>query len=117
MHAEKITFEGKKFVALIGDNGSGKTTILESITKAFVPVLRAVNGDAVKQCDLNNNDIKDGTLSVAVTVGIKLDNEKYIWTNKRRKASIYPYDEAIEAKEQLGNDLKKLNRNFQITID
>lgn len=112
MHSEKIDFEGKKFVALIGDNGSGKTTILESITKAFVPVLRAVNGDAVKQCDLNNNDIKDGTSSVAVTVGIELDNEKYIWTNKRRKASIYPYDEAIEAKEQLGNDLKKLKQKY-----
>ena len=28
------------------------------------------------------------------------DEEKYTWTNKRRKASIYPYDEAIETKEQ-----------------
>ena len=35
---QRITFENKNFVALIGDNGSGKTTILEAITKGFVPV-------------------------------------------------------------------------------
>lgn len=35
---QKITFKNKNFVALIGDNGSGKTTILEGITKGFVPV-------------------------------------------------------------------------------
>ena len=40
---QKIVFENKKFVALIGDNGSGKTTILEGITKGFVPVLRTIN--------------------------------------------------------------------------
>ena len=43
---QDIIFENKNFVALIGDNGSGKTTILESITKAFVPVLRSINADA-----------------------------------------------------------------------
>ena len=30
---QKIAFENKNFVALIGDNGSGKTSILEGITK------------------------------------------------------------------------------------
>ena len=44
---KRITFENKNFVALIGDNGSGKTTILEGITKGFVPVLRA---EAMKFC-------------------------------------------------------------------
>ena len=44
MRSAALDFANKNFVALIGDNGSGKTTILESITKAFVPVLRAVNG-------------------------------------------------------------------------
>lgn len=112
MHSANISFKDKNFVALIGDNGSGKTAILESITKAFVPVLRAVNGDAVKQCDLNNSDIKDGTSSTAVTVGIRLENEKYVWTNKRRKSSSCQYDEAIEAREQSGNDLKKLKQKY-----
>ena len=51
---QDIIFEDKNFVALIGDNGSGKTTILESITKAFVPVLRSINAEAMKKCDLTN---------------------------------------------------------------
>ena len=112
MTSERIDFKGRDFVALIGDNGSGKTTIIESITKAFVPVLRAVNGDAVKQCDLSNNDIKYGTNSTAVTIGVELDNESYVWTNKRRKAAFYAYDESIEAKDHLGNDLKRLKQKY-----
>ena len=108
MRSAALDFANRNFVALIGDNGSGKTTILESITKAFVPVLRAVNGEAVKQCDLSNTDIKEGTSSVAVTLGIDLEGAKYTWTNKRRKASIFPYDEAIEIRGQNGNDLKKI---------
>lgn len=115
MQSEKISFEGKGFVVLIGDNGSGKTTLLEAITKAFVPVLRVVNGDAVKQCDLTNNDIKYGTSSVAITIGIDLENEKYIWTNKRRKSSLVQFDDAIEnieTKEQAANNLKKLKQKY-----
>lgn len=107
-----LDFKDKNFVALIGDNGSGKTSILESITKAFVPVLRSVNGEAVKQCDLNNNDIKAGTSGTAVTVGATLEGEEYIWTNKRRKSTIYSYDEAIENREKNGNDLKKLKQKY-----
>ena len=112
MQTEKISFEGKDFVVLIGDNGSGKTTILEAITKAFVPVLRAVNGEAVKQCDLTNNDIRYGATSVAVTIGIELDGEQYVWTNKRRTASYIPFDEGIEAQEKLGKDLKRLKQKY-----
>lgn len=112
MKSEKISFDGKNFVVLIGDNGSGKTTILEAITKAYVPVLRAVNSEAVKQCDLTNSDIRYGATSVAVTIGVELNGESYVWTNKRRKSSNEPFDEAIEAKEQLGNDLKKLKQKY-----
>lgn len=56
---QKIEFGNKKFIVLIGDNGSGKTSILEAITKAFVPALRAVNSEAVKKCDLTNSDISN----------------------------------------------------------
>ena len=34
---------------MIGDNASGKTTILEGITKGFVPVLRTINVEAMKE--------------------------------------------------------------------
>lgn len=117
MHSERIVFEGRKFVALIGDNGSGKTTILEAITKAFVPVLRPLNGEAVKQCDLSNKDITDGKSSTAVTMDIELDCGRYVWTNKRRKASIYAYDLAIEAVEQSGNDLKNLKQKYMECVN
>jgi len=112
LKSEKICFGDKKFVVLIGDNGSGKTTILEAITKAFVPVLRAINGEAVKKCDLTNNDIKQGTSGTAVTIGITLDDENYVWTNRRRISSQVPFDEAIEAKEQTQNDFRKLKLKY-----
>lgn len=112
MKSERISFENKKFVALIGDNGSGKTSILEAITKAFVPIIRAVNGEAVKKCDLVNNDIMHGESGAAVTIGIILDDEKYIWTNKRRLSSQVPFDETIELREQIQNDSKLLKSKY-----
>ena len=112
MQEVSISFENKKFVAMIGDNGSGKTTILESITKAFVPVLRVVNGEAFKSCDLTDNDIRYGTSGTGVTVGITLDNEKYIWTNKRRISSQVAFDNAIEMREKKQNDLKKIKNKY-----
>lgn len=115
MQANKISFEDKNFVALIGDNGSGKTTILESITKAFVPVLRAVNGESVKKCDLTNGDIKCGAMGTAVTIGISLDNEKYVWTNKRRLSSQIPFDSIIEQRGQ--NDLKRLKNKYAECVE
>lgn len=100
MKSQSISFEGKKFVALIGDNGSGKTTILEAITKAFVPVLRTVNSPAFKDCDLTNHDIKHGANSAAVKIGITLNDKRYVWTNKRRLSSQIPFEEGIDDKEQ-----------------
>lgn len=123
MRSEKISFEGKRFVALIGDNGSGKTAFLEAITKAFVPVLRTVNGDAVKQCDLANNDIRHGAPGVSVTLGIELEDEKFVWTNKRRipyQFTLYDMTEhgqneqermtELEGRGQ--NDLKRLKQKY-----
>ena len=81
---QRITFENKNFVALIGDNGSGKTTILEAITKGIVPVLRTVNAEAV-------------------TLGITLDGEKYVWTNRRRLSSQQPFENAGDVKAEKQN--------------
>ena len=115
MKNQRISFENKKFVVLIGDNGSGKTTILEAITKAFVPVLRTVNSQAFKECDLANNDIMHGTTSTAVKVGIALDDKQYIWTNKRRLSSQIPFEEGIEDKEQ--DDLKLLKKVYAKEVE
>ncbi len=91
IESQTIFFEGKKFVVLIGDNGSGKTSILESITKAYVPILRAVNSEAVKKCDLSNEDIKAGTDWTLIKIGITLDGRKYVWTNRRRLSAQVSY--------------------------
>ena len=109
---QKITFENKNFVALIGDNGSGKTTILEGITKGFVPVLRTINAEAMKECDLANKDIKSGTNSVGVTLGITLDNEKYVWTNRRRFSSQQPFENIGNKKEENVKELKDLKTKY-----
>lgn len=104
---QKIIFKDKNFVVLIGDNGSGKTSILEAITKAFVPVLRTVNSEAVKNCDLNNNDIKDGEAATIVSIGVSLDGTAYTWSNKRRLSSQVP----IEIKTDQ-NDLKRMKAKY-----
>lgn len=115
MAAQKIFFEGKRFIVLIGDNGSGKTTILEAITRAFVPVLRTVNSEAMKANDLSNNDVRLGANGVAVKVGITLNQQKYVWTNRRRLSSQIPFEEGIEANEQ--GDLKSLKSVYAKCVE
>ena len=115
MKNQKISFADKNFVVLIGDNGSGKTTILEAITKAFVPVLRTVNSPAFKECDLANNDIKHGTTSTAVKVEITLDDKQYAWTNKRRLSSQTPFEAGIDDKEP--DDLKELKKIYAKKVE
>jgi len=113
----RISFKDKDFVVLIGDNGTGKTTILESITKAFVPVFRAVNGEAVKKCDLTNEDIKCGTPGTAVTIGVNLDDIEYVWTNRRRLSSQVPFENIIEQRGQAQNDLKSLKSKYTECVE
>ncbi len=114
---QKIVFENKNFVVLIGDNGSGKTTILESITKGFVPVLRSINAEAMKQCDLTNNDIKNGMNSTGVTLGITLDNEKYVWTNKRRLSSQQPFENIGDQQNGEIRGLKELKLRYSQCVE
>lgn len=92
---KKESGEVKNFVAIIGDNGVGKTSILEAITKAFTPIIRSISKGSVDKCDLNDNDIKHGEKWTAVFVEIELNNKIYSWYNKRKikKCSIeYPPD-------------------------
>ncbi len=106
--SQEISFKDKDFVVLIGDNGSGKTSILEAITKAYVPVLRAINSEAMKNCDLTNGDIQSGTSGTSVKIGIALDGKTYVWTNRRRLSAAVPFEDA----EQKQNDLKELKVKY-----
>lgn len=114
---ERIEFRDKNFVVLIGDNGSGKTSILEAITKAFVPVLRAVSSEAVKKCDLTNSDIRDKASETAVRIGVSLEGEQYVWTNKRRLPSIAIVEHTTEQNTQAQNDIKSLKAKYAECVE
>ena len=59
---KKLSFTDKvgkvrQFTVLIGDNSAGKTTVLEAITKCFVPTMRTLSRTAVQNCDIKDSDI------------------------------------------------------------
>lgn len=74
----------KNFTVLIGDNGVGKTAVLEAITKCFVPLIRTISSEAVKKCDLNNNDIKYDTGWTEISASLVMDGKIYELSNRRR---------------------------------
>ena len=114
---QRITFKNKNFVALIGDNGSGKTAILEGITKGFVPVLRTINVEAMKECDLANKDIRNGANGAVVTLGITLDDEEYVWTNRRRLSSQQPFENTWDVKTENTKELKELKIKYAQCVE
>lgn len=117
MQSAKISFQDRDFVALIGDNGSGKTCILEAITKAFVPVLRTVNSEAMKERDLTNGDIQCGMKSVAVTIDVSLDGDSYRLTNKRRLSAQMPFEDSIVQNELSRKGIKELKIKYAECIE
>lgn len=117
MKSSRIDFSNEQFTVLIGDNGSGKTSIIEGITKGFVPIIRTINSEAVKQCDLSNKDITYGTAATAITLKIELDNEEYTWTNRRRLSSAVQFEHVSENKEKSQNDLKQLKAKYLKCIE
>lgn len=114
---QRITFADRNFVALTGNNGAGKTAILEGITKAFVPVLRTVNAGAMKECDLANSDIRNEENSVTVTLGITLDGKRYVWTNKRRISSQQPFENIPDTREADAEGLKELKAKYSQCVE
>lgn len=117
LKSNKIDFSDKQFTVLIGNNGTGKTSMIEAITKGFVPIIRSVKVDAVKQCDLGNKDITCGAAAAIVTLKIELDGEEYIWSNKRRLSTQVQFDEISEFKDKIQNDLKKLKTKYLKCIE
>lgn len=79
------------FTVLIGDNGAGKTTILEAITKAFVPVLKNAKIDMSKR-DLNLNDIMFDKMATSVAITVKLNNQEYTFGNRKRVSPLVEFE-------------------------
>ncbi len=49
------------------------------------------------------NKIRNGANGAAVTLGITLDGEKYVWTNRRRLSSQQPFENAGDVKAEKQN--------------
>lgn len=88
MEIEFINPNGKirNFTILIGDNSTGKTAVLEAITKALVPVVRGINKEAVKESDLKDIDIKYGENWTHLSLKTVFGKDEYQCSNKRRVA-------------------------------
>ncbi|WP_455543520.1 AAA family ATPase [Intestinibacter sp.] len=95
-----VEFTGKngnarKFTAIIGDNGVGKTSILEAITTGYTPIVRTISKAAVEKCDLSDSDIKNHAEWTAVKLTARLMDNNYSWYNKRRLNAKVEYDSNI----------------------
>lgn len=81
----------QNFNVLIGNNGAGKTTIIEGIAKGFIPVLRNLNknvaiGDDFK--DITFNDMFYDETWTKIGIICEHFGKDYSWHNfKRRKAN------------------------------
>ena len=74
--------------------------------------MRTIHSQAMKGCDLTNTDIRSGENSTMITFGITLDEEQYVWTNRKRRSSQYPYDSAAEQNDTDIKGLKKLKTTY-----
>lgn len=91
------------FIVLIGDNASGKTTILESIAKAFIPILRPINKNVANPDDFKDivdSDIKIGSKWSAVELSVTYEGTEYSWHNYRRLSAAVDMREIGELKPQ-----------------
>ena len=82
-----------------------------------MPVLRTINSEAMKSCDLSNADIRSGSNSVGVTLGITLDGERYVWNNKRRISSQQPFEDMGELKTEKVKGLKELKLKYSECVE
>ena len=101
----------KQFTVLIGDNGSGKTSILEAITKALVPVIRSINTEAVKKCDLTNNDIKNRRGWTKVVLSLDIEDIVYRCSNRRRKNANIEFENKLD-KNSILREIKQLKAKY-----
>lgn len=88
--------EVRQFTVLIGDNGTGKTSILEAITKGYTPIVRTISSTAVEKCDLTDSDIKNGEKWTAIKITSRIDERDYCWYNRRRMKKEIDYAPQVQ---------------------
>ncbi len=100
--SQEISFKDKDFVVFVGGNGGGKTSVLEAITKAYVPILRGICSENISGCDITDGDIKNGTDEAEIRIGISLEKKRYVWTNRKSLSTEIPPKDAEQ------DDLERL---------
>ncbi len=63
-----------RLTVLIGENATGKTTICESLTKAFSWVLSAIRKEDFSGIEIDHEEIKHDTLMASIAVDLLLDD-------------------------------------------
>lgn len=101
--------EARNFTAIIGDNGVGKTSILEAITRGYTPIVRTISKVAVEKCDLSYSDIKNNKEWTAVKLTARLIDKNYTWYNKRR------LNAKVDYKSEINDilDIKKIKNIYE----
>jgi len=79
--------------------------------------LRTINAEAMKECNLANKDIRNGANGTTVTLGITLDGEKYVWTNRRRLSSQQPFENNGDVKVEDVKSLKELKAKYSQCVE
>ena len=95
------------------------------LTLSFIPSFAANsansasvgNVEAMKECDLANKDIRNGANGTTVTLGITLDGEKYVWTNRRRLSSQQPFENNGDVKVEDVKSLKELKAKYSQCVE
>ena len=79
--------------------------------------MRTINAEAMKECNLANKDIRNGANGTTVTLGITLDGEKYVWTNRRRLSSQQPFENNGDVKVEDVKSLKELKAKYSQCVE
>lgn len=105
----------RNFTLLVGDNGVGKTSVLEGIVKAISPIMLLINKNVGDDINLADKDINVNKLWTSLNVNIEIQNKKFDWFNSKRRSSAVtdwvgtPAKSQREIKEYISKELFSQN--------
>ncbi|KEO83149.1 hypothetical protein EL26_11815 [Tumebacillus flagellatus] len=78
----------KPFTVLVGDNGVGKTAVLEGIVRGAAPIIKALQADAGDKVDISQLDIQIGRRWASIAIESIIQNRRFQWRNSKRESSM-----------------------------
>lgn len=103
IEAMRLQFD-PKLTVLIGENGSGKTSVLDalaSLLQVFVNKTTSQNTTEIRLDYISNDDIRNGTIGATNTISIYFEHDKYLeedrlWEEVSNSGSLEKYEEYLE---------------------